>query len=65
MKMMYELVLDVCRKEFDFADFEACSRFFKGLINLFRQMNYAEWQSEKFYDYKNQIEQTVNNQLSK
>ena len=64
-KMMYEMVLDVCRKEFDFADFEACSRFFKGLINLFRQMNYAEWQSEKFYDYKNQIEQTVNNQLSK
>ena len=64
-KMMYEMVVDVCRKEFDFADFEACSRFFKGLINLFRQMNYAEWQSEKFFDYKSQIEQTVNNQLSK
>ena len=64
-KMMYEMVLDVCRKSFDFEDFEACSRFFKGLINLFRQMNYAEWQSEKFNDYKNQIEQAVNNQLSK
>ena len=64
-KMMYEMVLDVCRKSFDFADFETCSRFFKGLINLFRQMNYAEWQSEKFFDYKNQIEQAVNNQLSK
>ena len=64
-KMMYEMVLDVCRKSFDFDDFEACSRFFKGLINLFRQMNYAEWQSEKFNDYKNQIEQAVNNQLSK
>ena len=64
-KMMYEMVVDVCRKEFNFSDFEACSRFFKGLINLFRQMNYAEWQSEKFFDYKNQIEQTVNNQLSK
>ena len=64
-KMMYEMVVDVCRKEFDFSDFEACSRFFKGLINLFRQMNYAEWQSEKFFDYKSQIEQTVNNQLSK
>ena len=64
-KMMYELVLGVCRKEFNFSDFEACSRFFKGVINLFRQMNYAEWQSEKFFDYKNQIEQTVNNQLSK
>ena len=64
-KMMYEMVLDVCRKSFDFADFETCSRFFKGLINLFRHMNYAEWQSEKFFDYKNQIEQAVNNQLSK
>ena len=64
-KMMYEMVVDVCRKEFNFSDFETCSRFFKGLINLFRQMNYAEWQSEKFFDYKNQIEQAVNNQLSK
>ena len=64
-KMMYEMVVDVCRKDFNFSDFEACSRFFKGLINLFRQMNYAEWQSDKFFEYKNQIEQTVNNQLSK
>ena len=64
-KMMYEMVVDVCRKEFNFSDFEACSRFFKGLINLFRQMNYSEWKSEKFFDYKSQIEQTVNNQLSK
>ena len=64
-KMMYEMVLDVCRKSFDFNDFEACSKFFKSLINLFRQMNYAEWQSEKFFDYKKQIEETLNNQLSK
>ena len=64
-KMMYEMVLDVCHKEFNFSDFEACSRFFKSLINLFRQMNYAEWQSEKFCDYKRQIEEAVNNQLSK
>ena len=64
-KLMYEMVLDICRRDFDFADFEECSRYFKGLINLFRQMNYAEWQSEKFYDYKSQIEQTVSDKLSK
>jgi len=58
-KMMYAMVLDICRREFAFADFEECSRFFKGLINLFRQMNYSEWQSEKFNDYKSQIEQYV------
>lgn len=58
-KMMYEMVLDVCRKSFDFADFEECSQFFKGLINLFRQMNYSEWKSAKFEDYRKQIEQYV------
>ena len=58
-KMMYKLVLDICRKDFGFADFEECSQFFKGLINLCRQMNYTEWQSEKFNDYLKQIEQYV------
>ncbi|MBR3772967.1 MAG: V-type ATP synthase subunit A [Alistipes sp.] len=58
-KMMYKMVLDICRHDFTFTDFEQCSQFFKGLINLFRQMNYAEWQSEKFEQYKQQIEQYV------
>ena len=64
-KMMYEMVLDICNKTFDFADFEECSKFFKTLINLFRQMNYSEWQSEKFADYRSQIEALVNEQLNK
>ena len=64
-KMMFEMVLDICNKTFDFADFEECSKFFKTLINLFRQMNYAEWQSEKFADYRSQIEAVVNEQLNK
>ena len=64
-KMMFEMVLDICNKTFDFADFEECSKFFKTLINLFRQMNCAEWQSEKFADYRSQIEALVNEQLNK
>ena len=62
-KMMYEMVLDVCRKSFGFADFEECSQFFKGLINLFRQMNYSEWQSEKFEGYRKQIEEYVSEKI--
>ena len=61
-KMMYKMVLDICRKDFAFADFEECSQFFKGLINLFRQMNYSEWKSEKFEGYRKQIEQYVSEQ---
>ena len=58
-KMMYEKVLEICRKSFDFSDFEECSQFFKGLINLFRQMNYSEWKSAKFEDYRKQIDAYV------
>ena len=58
-QMMYKMVLEICDRDFHFADFEECSQFFKGLINLFRQMNYSEWKSEKFEDYRKQIEQYV------
>ena len=61
-KMMYKMVLDICRKDFGFADFEQCSQFFKGLINLFRQMNYSEWKSEKFENYRKQIVEYVSEQ---
>ena len=64
-KMMYEMVLDVCHRNFGFNDFEECSQFFKSLINLFRQMNYSEWQSDKFNDYKGQIEKLVNDKVAK
>lgn len=64
-KMMYEMVIGICRSDFGFADFEECSQFFKGLINLFRQMNYSEWKSEKFEDYKRQIEAYLNQQTTK
>ncbi len=58
-QMMYKMVLGICNRNFGFADFEQCSQFFKGLINLFRQMNYTEWKSEKFESYKKQIEEYV------
>lgn len=64
-KMMYEMVLGICAREFTFTGFEECSTFFKGLINLFRQMNYSEWKSEKFEDYHRQIENVVNDKESK
>jgi len=53
------MVLAICRRDFGFTDFEECSQFFKGLINLFRQMNYSEWKSAKFEEYRKQIEQYV------
>ena len=64
-KMMYNMVLDICRKKFDFGVFDECSKFFKELIYLFRQMNYSEWKSEQFDNFRSQIEALVNSKLAK
>ena len=64
-KMMYNMVLDICRKSFDFGVFDECSKFFKELIYLFRQMNYSEWKSEQFDNFRSQIEALVNSKLAK
>ncbi len=54
-RVMYNMVLDICDREFEFPDFEVCSGFFKELVNLFRQMNYAQFDSSEFNSYKDQI----------
>ena len=64
-QMMYKMVLGICKRDFGFAGFEECAQFFKGLINLFRQMNYSEWKSEKFEQYRQQIEQYVDEKAAK
>ena len=64
-KVMYNMILDICRKSFDFGVFDECSKFFKELIYLFRQMNYSEWKSEQFENFRSQIEALVNSKLAK
>ena len=64
-QLMYNMVLDICRKSFDLVDFEECARFFKELIYLFRQMNYSEWKSERFEEFRTKIEALVNEKLDK
>jgi len=52
---MLTKVLEVCSVERSFETFEDCSKYYKELINLFRQMNYSEFQSEDFNKYLGQI----------
>ena len=58
---MLELVLGICDSEFTFEDYEQCRNFFKEVINLLRQMNYSEFQSEKFNNYKQQLTNLLSN----
>ena len=54
-KFMLTKVLEVCDVEHDFETFEECSAWYKEVINIFRQMNYSEFQSEDFNKYLEQI----------
>ena len=54
-KFMLTKVLEVCDQEHDFETFEECSAWYKEVINIFRQMNYSEFQSEDFNKYLEQI----------
>lgn len=58
---MFNLVLDICEKEFDFEDFEECGNYYKKLINILRQMNYTEFHSAEFEKYLEQLNNEINN----
>ena len=58
-RYMLDLVLDICDKDYDFEDFEKCRVWFKDLINVLKQMNYSEFQSEAFQGYQDTVNQMI------
>lgn len=58
-RYMFNKVIEICRMEFNFANFEECVDFYKTLINSFRQMNYTEYESESFKKYEVNIDEQV------
>ncbi|MBV2247070.1 MAG: V-type ATP synthase subunit A [Lentimicrobium sp.] len=53
-------VLEVCHTDFDFESFEAVNPYFKRIINVFKQMNYSEYESEDFNKYEAELEAIIN-----
>ena len=58
-RYMLNKVLGICAGEYEFEDYEQCSKIFKELINTFRQMNYSEFKSEQFTTYENEIDKLI------
>lgn len=57
---MFDMVMDICDREYEFSDFNEVSDYFKKLINVCKQMNYSEFKSEKFEEYRKQVEVILN-----
>ena len=58
-KYMLYKVLSIVRTSFSFDKFEEVGLYFRGLINYLKQMNYAEFKSEDFHRYEEQLDESV------
>ena len=58
-KYMLDLVIKICHTEFEFDDFNQVTAFFKGLINVLKQMNYSEFESEEFRRQEARAEELI------
>jgi V/A-type H+-transporting ATPase subunit A len=54
-KYMIDLIMDICRTEFDLTGFNEVMDYFKKMINICKQMNYSVFQSEEFYGFEKEL----------
>jgi V/A-type H+-transporting ATPase subunit A len=59
-KYMLGKVLTIADTAFEFKNFEQVGEFFKRLINQLKQMNYSEFDSEKFKNFETELEEMLN-----
>ena len=54
-RYMMDKVLEVYDTDFKFESFEEVNPYFKKIINVFKQMNYSEFQSDDFNKYEKEL----------
>lgn len=56
---MLNKVLEINDTEMNFNTFEDVASYFKKIINLLKQMNYSEYESEEFFSYQGELDQLI------
>lgn len=59
-RYMLDKVIGIVKTDFEFNDFNKVRDFFKRVINLLKQMNYSEFNSDKFKEYEHELEEITN-----
>ena len=60
---MMNKVLEVYHTNFNFESFEEVNPYFKRVINIFKQMNYSEFKSEKFNKFEEELQEIINERI--
>ncbi len=58
-RYMMDKVLEVYNTSFEFESFEEVNPYFKKIINVFKQMNYSEFQSDDFKKYEKELSEII------
>ena len=62
---MLHLVMDICKHDYDFDNFLDVIDYFKRVINLCKQMNYSEYQSEAFKQHNAELDELLKERIVK
>jgi V/A-type H+-transporting ATPase subunit A len=58
-KFLLETVLGICNIDFSFESFDEVNPYFKRIINTLKQMNYSEYESEKFNSFYSELQTII------
>ena len=57
--------IDICRAEFAFDNFLSVMDYFTRVINVFKQMNYSEFESEQFRKFNEELDELLRERIVK
>jgi V/A-type H+-transporting ATPase subunit A len=57
---MLRKVMDICHADYKFEIFGEVGNYFKRIINQLRQMNYSEYESDKFNKFQKELDTIIN-----
>ncbi len=58
-RYMLDLVMNICKRDYSFDNFNEVTDYFKRVINFCKQMNYAEFHSETFEEYQTKLNELL------
>ena len=64
-EFMWDRVVNICRAEFQFDTFLDVMDYFKKMINICKQMNYSEYQSEAFKQHNAELDELLKERIVK
>jgi V/A-type H+-transporting ATPase subunit A len=60
LKYMQVKIAEICEASFRFSAYEEVGIYFRAIINIWKQINYAEFQSEEFKNFNRQLDAILN-----